>query len=135
MIYEYNLTIPANTLAASPASLTLPLAPGIIHKFEVEFPAGCNKAVLVTLRRGLHQVFPTNPDGQLAANAYTISYPEYYSVEDKPHQLEAYGWSPDTTYSHTITIRIGVLPRDVLEPGRDAITFLGRLRGLLFGRG
>jgi hypothetical protein len=134
MIYEYNLTIPANTPASDPAYLEMPLGPGIIHKLEVEFPLGCNKAVLVALLRGLHQIWPTNPDGALSANAYTISYPEYQPLEEAPFQVEAYGWSPGTAYSHTITIRIGVLPREVLEPGREALHFMGRLKNLIFGR-
>lgn len=134
MLYSYDLTIPANTLASAPVKVDMPVGPGILHKLEVEFPPGCNKAVLVSIRRGLHQVYPTNPDGALKANAYTISTAEYYSVMEAPHQLEAYGWSPGTTYPHVITIRMGILPTEVLEPGREALTFLNRLRLLMFGK-
>lgn len=133
MIYEYDLTIPANTLVSAPVRQIMLIDRGIIHKVEVEFPGGSNKAVLVTIRDALHQVYPTNPDGQLKANNFTISGSEWLEVEEPPYQLEAYGWSPGTTYQHVITIRLYQLPREVLEPGRDAMNFLGRLRGLLFG--
>lgn len=133
MIYTYQLTVPAGTLAASPVSLDMPIGHGIIHKLEVEFPFGCNGAVRVTINRALHQVWPTNQDASLSANGYTIVGTEYEPIETPPYQLEAFGWSPGTAYSHIVTIRIHQLDRAVLEPGREAITFLGRMRALLFG--
>lgn len=133
MIYEYDLVVPANTLLTSPASVKLVLCHGIIHKLEVSFPPGCHNTVKVVIQRALHQVWPTNPDGQLKSNAYTISYPEWYPLEEAPYELTAYGWSPGTSYSHTISIRIGIERREVLEPGREAITFLGRLKTFVFG--
>lgn len=134
MIFETTLTVPADTSADAPASVEMPLAHGIIHKVEVAFPPGCHNEVLVSIRRALHQVYPTNPGVGFRADAYTISYPTWYPLEDEPYTMVVEGWSPGTSYDHEIVVRLGVLPRDVLEPGREAINFMGRLRAVLFGR-
>ena len=132
MVFEYDLVIPAATPALSPVSLEMPLARGIIHKVEAQFLYGCRGLVFVVVRRALHQVFPANPDGQLKAEGYVISFPTYYPLEEAPFKLEAYGWSPDTTYQHTVTLRFGIEPREVLEPARPELGFLRRLEQLIF---
>ena len=134
MIYEYDLVLPADTKEATPEPLVMQLTHGIIHRVEISFPSGCNGQVKVVIRRALHQVFPTNPDGQLKANGFTISGPVWYELEEAPYQLEAYGWSPDTSYDHTITIRLYIERREVLEPGAETVGIIGRLGALILGR-
>lgn len=134
MLFEYDLVIPANTLATAPVQLEMPLARGIIHKVEAQFLYGCRGLVFVVVKRAIHQVFPANPDGQLKAEGYVISFPQYYPLEESPYKLEAYGWSPGTSYPHTVTLRFGIEPREVLEPARPELGFLAKLEGLIFGR-
>lgn len=134
MIFEYDLVVPANTLELAPVSEELMLSHGIIHKLELAFPPGCHNAVKVILRRGLHQAFPLNPDGQFKGNAITLSYSTWYELEEAPYSLDVYAWSPGATYSHTITIRLGVERREILFPGGQALGIIERLGQLLFGR-
>lgn len=134
MIFEYDLTISAATTRRSPVTQDLQLARGIIHKVEVIFPPGCHHQVFVVIRRGLNQVFPTNPDNQFKGDFFPVSYPVWYPMEAGPFRLKAYGWAPDTTYDHAVIIRLGLLPREVLEPGREAVGILSKLRDLIFGR-
>lgn len=133
MVFEYDFTVPANTLASAPARKDLPVARGIVHYISIAFPAGCRGEVLLTINRALHQVFPTNPDGQFKGEFWPIQGAVYEPVEEAPYKLEAYGWSPGTTYQHTVTIRLWTLPREVLEPGREAIGLLTRIGALIFG--
>ena len=133
MVFEYDFTIPAGTPASAPAKLELRLARGIIHQLNVSFPAGSRGMVYLTLNRALHQVFPTNPDGQLKGEFFPIAGAVYEELEEPPYKLEAHGWSPGTTYNHTVTIRLWLLPREVLEPGKQAIGILERLGQALFG--
>ena len=135
MIFELDLVVPANTLATAPVRLDMLLDHGIVHRVEVGFPFGCNGKVLVVIRRALHQVWPTNPEGRLKANGFTISFPAWEELLAEPYQLEAYGWSPGTTYAHTIQIRLGVLPLEVLQPGREQGGVIRRLGEPLLGRG
>ena len=135
MIYEYDLTVPANTPANAPAILDMPLAQGVIHKIAVVFPAGCRHQVKVIIRRALHQVWPTNPDGQLKGDFFPIEGPVWYELDEAPFKLEAYGWSPDTTFNHTVTIRLWLQRKEILLPGQQAFGFMERIGNLLFGRG
>lgn len=134
MIFEYDLTIPARTTKADPVSVEMPLARGILHKVEVIFPPGCHHKVFLTINRALHQVVPLNPDGYLKGDTFPISDYMFQPLEEAPHRLEAYGWAPDTTYDHTVVIRLGILPREILQPELTPGGFFARLRDLLFGR-
>ena len=134
MIYEYDLTVPANTPAADPVSVDMALSPGIIHRLEVSWPAGCNNMVHIAVKRGLHQVWPTNPDGTLKGNMYTLSIPVWYELEDYPANLEAYGWSPGASYNHTVTIRLAIERREILQPADASLPILQKLSRWFFGR-
>ena len=133
MLYAYELVVPANTPESAPVSQVMKLTVGVVHKLEVFFPAGNLHLVKVVIMDGLHQVWPTNPDGQLKADNYTISYPVWYELTGEPYELTAYGWSPGTTYNHTITIRLGLDRREILLPGEASAGILQRLGKLIFG--
>lgn len=133
MVFEYDFTIPANTPASAKVRLDMKLARGIVHQLSISFPAGCRGQVFLAINRALHQVWPTNPDGQFKGEFFPIQGAVYEPLEEPPYTLEAYGWSPGTAFDHTATIRLWLLPREVLEPGRQAVGVLERLGGLLFG--
>jgi len=134
MIFEYDLTIAAAQTQRVPATQELQLARGIIHKVELIFPPGCHHKVFVVIRRGLNQVFPTNPDGQFKGDTHPVSYPVWYPMETGPYRLKAYGWAPDTTYPHTVIIRLGILPREILQPPSETAGILTKIKDILFGR-
>ncbi len=135
MIYEYDLAIPANTLATAPARQECVLTAGIVHRLEVTWPDGCNGLVRVYVCRGLHQVWPSNASGRLTGNGRTLSIPVWYELEDAPYVLTVYGDSPGATYAHTITVAFGVQRREVLIPPSPEAGILSRLSDLIFGRG
>jgi len=135
MIFEFSLTVDAGTTQAEPEPLEMPLARGIIHKIEVIGDGGEHNTVLLVIQRALHQVFPINPDGQFHPGFFPISYPVWYALEEAPYVLKAYAWSPTATYSHEVIIRLGMERREVLEPGREALGFLGKFKEMIFGKG
>ena len=135
MIYEYDLVVAADTKEASPASVEMELSHGIVHKLEVSFPGGCKNTVKVVINRALHQVWPTNPDGQIKANGFTVSFPVWYELEEAPYLLTAWAWAPGTTYSHTVTIRLGIQRREHLQLPREEMGIIRRLGALILGRG
>lgn len=133
MIYEFPIVVPANTLAASPVKEDLALPVGIVHLVGVEMPAGCNAKVFLRLFRSEHQVFPNNPDESYASDNTSRDWDEYIEMLDKPLSLRAEAWSPGTTYSHTVRVRIGLLPADVYwrnAPARGVESGLSALLGL-----
>lgn len=134
MFYDKVLTIPANTLAASPEELELQLTHGVITHVEVEFPPGCHGMVYVYVRRGSHQVWPTNPDSQFASDGRAIVWDDYYELFDDPYVLTVGGYSPDTSYDHEITFRFEVTPQEIAERSKvqeGLLHNIGRLLGLV----
>lgn len=127
MVFEYTLTVAAGKTEAEPATLDMPIAAGVIHRIEVDGHPGCNGMVYVTINRALHQVFPTNPDGQFRPRGFPKAGTVYEELLQPPFELTAKGWSPDCTYPHDITISLWILPKERLEAERGLIGGLKRM--------
>jgi hypothetical protein len=112
--YDVSFTIPANTAKASPKEDDVKLTHGVIHRVEIGFPSGCRGLAHVQIRHGLHQVWPTNPDGDFRADRYTIPINDYYQLLEEPYILTLVGWNLDDTYDHTLEMRFGILPPGLL---------------------
>lgn len=114
MFYDFAFTVPANTLEATLVSQELKLTAGVIQQVKLLFPPGPHGMVKVKIMDGIHQVLPTNPDGYFATDDEVLNIDEHLEVDPSHNSLTAVGYSPGTTYDHTISIRIGILrPEDV----------------------
>ena len=116
MYYEFDLTIPSNTSAESPAEVKVVMAAGIIRQVEVQIPRGCRSLVHTVAIRGIHQVWPSNPDGSHKGDDARIVFNEDYDLVATPHSLLLRGWSPDTSYPHVVTWRFQLVAAPVPEP-------------------
>ena len=116
MFTNFEVTIPANTTEAEPKLQTLQISRGVVHQLEVNFPAGCRGYVYLALYHHDKLVWPSNLKAAFRGEGYTIPIKEYFKVSEPPYTLVAYGWSPGSTYDHTITVRVGVLKEIDLEP-------------------
>lgn len=130
MFYDFAVTVLAGTTKAVPKEQELKLVHGFVHRIEVDFPYGCRGYVSVVIYHREHQVWPTNPDRVFSAEGYTVPVREHYDLTVKPHNLLVRAWSPDADYDHTITVRVGILPEDVLVP----LTGLGAMLMKFFKR-
>ena len=119
MFFEYDLAIPLNTPRTAPERKTLKLTKGLVHYISFFFPPGCNNMVHVAVDRGLHQVYPCNPDGYVKGNNCTVKGKVFYYIKTDPFQFEARGWSKDTVYNHTVTIRFWIMHPWQLNPFSD----------------
>lgn len=120
MFYEFRLTIPANTSRAEPAEDVVEVSPGRVVAVEIQFPPGCAALAHVAVLQELHQLWPTNPDGDIAADGASISFQEDHLLDQPPFQLTLRGWNEDDTYPHTITFRFNVLPVSPPPPAPPA---------------
>ncbi len=133
MIYSYAFAIPANTPQGSPETYDLKLTHGIIHRVEVEFPPGCAGLAHLVVERYGSQLWPTNPDGDLASDDYAIAWDEDYELTEAPYSVKLRGWNDDDTYAHTITLRVAlasVSPMDALTEMRYILRRLASLVGI-----
>jgi len=119
MFFECPLLITADRSKAEPATVDAVLCSGVIEMVAVQFPAGCSGMVNVSIWRGGHPLWPTNIDEAFTGEDAIISFPESYDLTEPPYTLEIRGWSPDTTYDHTVTVRFTIRP--LLPIGAEAI--------------
>ena len=110
MYYDIPVTIPANTPELSPIEVEVKLTHGVIHRVEVEFPAGCAGLAHLQILRYDHQIYPTNPEGSFNTDDYIVPIDDYFELIEAPYTLKLRGWNLDDTYEHTITVRIGIYP-------------------------
>lgn len=133
MLYEYALTIAANTAESSPATLDAPLAPGTVVRVGVQFPSGCVGLVHVQIWRSEHQVWPGNLDGDISAEGQEVSWLEDYDLDDEPFGFSLRGWNGDDSYSHTVTFRFALLSLGAREEARESAGLLRRIGVAIFG--
>lgn len=110
MFYEFKLTIPANTTSAAPTEEVVEISPGRVVAVEIQFPRGCFALVHVAILQELHQLWPSNPDGDIAAEWANIHFEEDHLIDQEPYQLTLRGWNEDDTFPHTITFRFNIMP-------------------------
>jgi len=114
--YQTTLTVPANTPAKSPVEKVWELTKGIIHRLEIQFLPGCMGMVQVQILHGRMQIWPTGLGEAFSGEDNTIAFDDFYPLLSAPYALTLRGWSPGTSYDHTIRFRVGILPEDVAAP-------------------
>jgi len=129
--FVFDLTIPENTSQSAPVEQEIELPEGVIHHVDVGFPRGCAGLAHVIVRRGAHQVWPSNPDGSYHWDSFVYALREHYPVERGEAPLVLVGWNDDDTFPHTITFRFSVLPVEIMEPWRVQQGILDHLLQLL----
>lgn len=110
MFFCWDITITESTTEADPLTDWLGLPKGVITHVDVKFPAGCHGMVKVRLFDQALQLIPLSEDEWITGDDETVPTNTYYEMLDKPYKLKFIACSPDTTYPHTITVRIEVQP-------------------------
>ena len=109
MIYRFGITTEYTYKEINKKTTVLKLGEGIIHQIDIVFPAGLAGTTHMQITRGLHQVWPTNPDEDFAGDNDKISFHEHYELDEEPYQLEVHTWNTSTEHDHLIIVRIGLL--------------------------
>lgn len=114
MLFTWHITVPYNTPAATPTKRTLKLARGIISWVSVLYPTGCHGMVYCQIYHFSHQIFPSTQGMTIIGDGTPIEWNEYYEMYQEPYELTVFLWSPGTTYPHTVSIRVAILPRKAI---------------------
>ena len=133
MIYDFAIPVSANTTRNTAETTDLSLAPGTVQEVEILFPSGCAGLVHVTIRRGLHQVWPANADGSIIGDGDTVDWLEDYPMYDAPTTLQCVAWNEDDTYDHTISVRINLVGTAADPRGGGGGSLASRLFSALSG--
>ena len=125
MFYDFAITIAADTAESDAVTQNLKLTKGVLHRFEVQFPAGCAGLAHIRFEQGAAHLFPTDPEGNFATDDFTIAFDDKVELVTAPFTIQAIAWNLDDTYPHTITVRIGILE------GETAILLMRVIKGLV----
>ena len=110
MLFDYDLIVPAATIATSPVETLATLTRGKLKRIRVFFPPGPATLVHVVCRHNLHQLVPANFDGTLNYDDISVITELDYDLVDVPYQVKMVGWSPSAVYQHTITFAFDLEP-------------------------
>lgn len=107
---------------------------GTIKKATISFPDGCHGVCHVHIDAGLHQIYPTNPEGDYALDGFTLVIEDPFKIADGVKKLQLRGYNKGI-YEHeikvTFTIEVDYIPNVVEE----AILGIYNLLKRIFGRG
>ena len=133
MIWAWDINITANKLTTAPETQILKLSKGVIVKVDIKFARGCHGMVKVRLRHEESQLVPLSRDEWITGDNETVSFPEFFELKTGPYQLKFLGCSPGTSYAHTVTVRISVLPKRVASmiPVIDLLSRLLQRMGVI----
>lgn len=131
MDFVYHLTVPADRAASDPAELVADIGVGVITEVTIEIPRGCKGMVYAAVRQGNHQAYPLNPEGAYHSDGRIYRAREHYPVRRNAPLFVCQGWSPGTTYDHTVEFKFTMLPVEIAEPWRHQESVMDvLLRGL-----
>lgn len=113
MIYSLTVTTPANTTLASPLVSDLKVTKGMVFKVVFDFPAGSAGLLRCWVKDGGYHVWPTNPSETFRGDGILISFDDSYLINSEPYIFQINTANLDDTYSHDISIHIGLVSRDI----------------------
>ena len=133
MFYAWDITITAGTSEAEPKTEILKLSKGTITRIDVKFAPGCHRLVKVRILRWEFQLIPLNKDEWVTGDGEAVITEGFYELDTEPYQLKFLGCSPLTSYPHTVTVRVTVMPPEIATPHRilaDLVKLFKRLLGM-----
>lgn len=113
MDYVFVLTIPANTLITAPVSTSLRIPQGEIVELRLDFPTGSAGLANVRLFATALQIYPSNLGGYYRGDGVVYLIRDRYPLKEVLQEVKLEGYNEDDTYSHTITVGLTVIPREL----------------------
>lgn len=113
MIYQTTISTPIATYVTTPKRTALKVTKGLVYKVEIAFPPGPASLLKVQIFDGGHQQWPSTPGEYFQTDAYVISFDDTFLKLTEPYQFDIYTWNLDDTYAHSITVRIGMVSKEL----------------------
>jgi len=131
--FTKQITIPADTKEANPKEEEILVEEPFVTTIEIDFPGGCCGMVYLRIYYGIKKYWPDNSGGFFSADDYTITFPVYKNLPSTRTTLKLVGWSPGTSYNHTLTVRINTLPESTASPRQLLQKIKDLLHRLVYG--
>ena len=115
MIYVANINTVKNTAKSSAKVTTLKVTKGLIYRCGFQFPRGPSGLVGVAVFHGLFQMWPSSIGEYFVTDGETITFEDLFIFEDEPYDLTIKTYHEDETYDHVISVRIGLVSKEVFQ--------------------
>lgn len=134
MHYSYEHTFIANGSKAEEEEEVMECAWGILTNVDISFNWGTGRNVHVHIDEALHQIFPTNPNGNYAFDGYTCHITGKYELLPATRRIYLRGWN-EGDYDHAVAVAFEVLPKEDVNAIPNALASIQKLwERLLYGR-
>ena len=131
MLFQAEILVPANTLAANPLITRLGVTSGISKRIWAGFPKGCYGLAHMQIWHWGWQVWPWTPRTSFHWNDHIFSFEDRYPITEEPLELVIKTWNRDDSYDHTLTFMVTIEPAPPEEEIRElraTLLALGILR-------
>lgn len=116
MFYAFTHTMTTDDIVTAKKELALKMTAGVIHQVDILFQDGCDHEANVQIFKGDHQLWPSNRGASMKGNATVISFREFLELKQGDNELTALIWGDGTIEAVDVSIQIGLLPKQVLQP-------------------
>ena len=113
MIYTENITTPAGTAKDNPQRTTLHVTKGLVYRVAFYFPPGSQGLLGVAVLDGLYQCWPSTPGVYFRSDDDTIRFEDMLVKEAAPFEFTVLTYNLDTEYEHLVSVRVGLVSKDV----------------------
>ena len=109
MLYSAEITVTANTLAASPKEQVLKVTKGAITEIGVNGRWGQRGYVKVRILHAENAILPLSRDAWIVASGMPKTFREYYEIKTAPTELKIQVHSAGSAYDHNVNVDVTVL--------------------------
>lgn len=113
MIYSANISTVKDTAKISPLRTELRITRGLVYKVELDFPPGSAGLAGIAIFDGGFQLWPSTLGQWFTGDGIVISFDDVYLKEAAPFAFSVNTYNEDTEYPHGITVRIGLVSKDI----------------------
>lgn len=113
MIYVANITTEENRAKTNLKKTVLHVTKGLVYKVELYSPSGSAGLMGVAVFDGLYQVWPSNAGEYFVGEEQLIAFDDLYLKDTAPYAFQIYTYNIDTIHEHFVSVRIGLVSKDV----------------------
>jgi len=112
MVYTKDIITPANTSKSQMIRSVIPITPGLVYRFELEFPTGPCGLLYVSVWDGGYQVWPSTPGEWFHSDGIAIGFDDCYWKDQPPYEFQIYTFNLDEDWEHWCQLRIGMVTKE-----------------------
>lgn len=135
MLYSKHISVPAGRTAALPVQTYIKVNRGMIYYIWVTVPAGCNNLVHWRILHQGHPFLPVNQDAYISGNDFTYQFPSFEEIKENPEILLIECWAPNSSYDHSLSFQILILPKSYIMPIGATEGIMESLENLIIRKG